>query len=166
MSMILQMRRCSPNALAALSDDESAAHAFVSPTDDSDPAFGDGSIMDLGKAWHAIHFLLTKTAWEMPKPAGSLLAGAEVGADFGYGPATILSASEVVKFTDLLAGLPEDFVQSELDFDTLHAADIYPFIWDRKDPTDIEYTSFFFDRLKKFVAEAASRGEGIAKIMI
>lgn len=164
--MILQMRRGTADALAALSKEENAAYDFISPTDRGDPAFENGSITDLGKAWHAIHFMLTKTAWDMPKPAGSLLAGSEVGADCGYGPATILSAGEVVEFSKLLADLPEGFVTSQLDFDALHAANIYPFIWDRKEPTDIEYVRSHFEKLKDFVAEAASNGEGIAKIMI
>src|SRR3712207_3831611 len=56
--------------------------------------------IDLDKAWHGIHFLLTGTAWEGQEPLCYLLVGGEyIGdEDVGYGPARVLRPHEVADF--------------------------------------------------------------------
>lgn len=162
MGMALQLRRAHADALSKLSLDEEAGLEFICPTDDEHPAYTDGSITDIDKAWHAIHFLLTKQPWSTQLPSGFLLAGTEVGAELDYGAIRVLSPSQVSDIADHLSTLPADFVNLEFDFEKLQSADIYPSIWDSNDPEDITYTASYFEDLKQFVTEAASRGEGIA----
>lgn len=56
---------------------------------------GERPSVDLDKAWHAIHYLLTGEADEVPGPLGFLVSGgAPVGAiEVGYGPARAFTSS-------------------------------------------------------------------------
>jgi len=48
--------------------------------------FEAGKSLDIDKAWHSIHFLLTGAAWEAD---GLIFGGTEIGEDgddWGYGP--------------------------------------------------------------------------------
>ena len=167
MSMILVLRRAGEEVLAALAtaDDDRIA-AFLSPEDENDPALSDGSTVDLDTAWHAIHFLLTRQPWNATMPNGFLLGGREIGEDIGYGPARILSSTEVKAAAAMLSALPDDFVRAGFDFDALQKADVYPTMWDRKDPADIDYTADYFELLRTFMATAAAANEGIAIAMM
>lgn len=156
--MCLQMRRCSADMIARLRAAPEAAGDFVVPEDyDALPA---GELIDLDKAWHAIHFLLVGAPWDVTMPQGTLLAGEELGEDFGYGPPRLWSVADVKAFDAVLASKPDDFVEKSLDFAALETADIYPTIWDRKDPEDIGYVADYFRILKKFVRETAAVGNG------
>jgi hypothetical protein len=52
---------------------------------------------DLDKAWHGLHYMLTKSAWEGEEPLNFLLkGGVEVGdIEVGYGPARVFTSEEV-----------------------------------------------------------------------
>src|SRR5262245_61651019 len=63
--------------------------------------------MDLDKAWHGIHFLLTGSAWDGEEPLCFLVKGGEeIGdEDFGYGPARILSPNQIAAWADSLSAI-------------------------------------------------------------
>lgn len=89
----------------------------VSSADNGDLDDGDAEMpdpeLDLGKSWHALHYPLTGTAWEIGDAAAStaILGGDEVGEDSGYGPARVLGPESVRAIAaDLDA----------IDIDTLH----------------------------------------------
>jgi hypothetical protein len=71
---------------------------------------GQGGEIDLDKAWHGIHFLLTGSAWEGDEPLGYLIAaGQPVGdEDVGYGPARVLRPKEVAQLDAALAAISLD----------------------------------------------------------
>ncbi len=55
---------------------------------DDDPS---DEFLDLDKAWHGLHWLLTGTADDTDTPAGqAILGGTEIGEDKGYGPSRLL----------------------------------------------------------------------------
>lgn len=165
MGMYLQLRRVNINVLTSLAElkgDDDSAYKILSPADEEDPAHKDRSIADLDKAWHAIHFLLAGDEWDATLPAGFLLSGTPVGADLGYGEARILTPVEVDDVSKFLSRLPDDFVEKNFDHAALEKAQIYPTIWDRKDPEDIKYVSSHFKELKSIVQIAAANGEGLA----
>lgn len=186
MSMTMQLRRARQDVLAELSDKGEGAYEFVDPPDQGDSAFGDGTILNIDKAWHAINFLLSRTnkgadksagshstdimtaemAWNSQLPYGFLLGGAEVGAEMEYGAVRVLQPAEVVEVSELLTGLPDEFIETELDFASLQEADVYPDIWDRRDPDDLQYVSSYFRNLREFIATAARAEEGIAQVLI
>src|SRR5687767_12235877 len=78
---------------------------------------GEGERTDLDKAWHGLHYLLTRTAWEGDAPLNFLVAGGrEVGdIDVGYGPARVLSAAEVRAAADALARLTDEELRSRFN---------------------------------------------------
>lgn len=162
--MVVQMRRCNSAMLAKLRASPDLVTDFVMPEEFEDIA--EGQLIDLDKAWHAIHFLLSGSADEAHMPEGALLAGQGIGEDVGYGPARILLPAEVLAFAGYLGSKPDDFVERHLDFAKLHAADIYPSFWDRKDPHLIKYVADNFRALKAFVGNAAAAGDAIVQILM
>lgn len=166
MSMVIQMRRADSDTLASLEQRGDMAMEFLMPDDDDDPAYEDGSIVEIDKAWQAIHFMLTRTAWDASLPQGFLLGGQAVGGDQGYGRVRLLTAAEVKTIATYLAALPDDFIAQAFSFDELQAADIYPSIWDRKEPGDIDYVAAHFADLRQFIDRAAERADGIVIALV
>lgn len=182
MSMIMQMRRATPDDIAKLESSALAAHDFVVPASSEDKAYHDGSIADLDKAWNAIHFLLTRATkgfagrrlhtlfWRFQNnaelPAGFMMAGTAVGQELAYGPVRLLQPQQIGETSVFLSALPDNFIETNLDFATLHRAGVYPAIWDRKDPDDIIYVSSIFEELRNFISIAAENGEGVAQVIM
>lgn len=121
--------------------------------------------LDVDKAWHAIHFLLTGSAWEGDFPEGFIVScGQVVGdEDLGYGPARSFSPSETAAIADLLASISDDDLQSRMDFAAMSAEGIYPDIWgdEYEDDEPGEYVQAYFGTLRTFVGEAKERGLGL-----
>jgi len=119
----------------------------------------------LDKAWHGIHYLLTKTQWEGDPPLNFLLGGGKVvgDVDVGYGPARVLDSSEAATVSAALEPITREYLTSRFDPDDMTEKQIYPDIWDRDPAEDgtLDYCLQFFDELKKFVADAAANRMGL-----
>lgn len=165
MGKIVQLRRASDAVLAELALGGPNASHFIDP-DLEDSARGDGSILGIGTSWHVIHFLLTDEHWSQRLPQGFLLAGKRVGEDVVVGPAHWLNSAEVALVDQHLKSLPEDFISKKFDFDKIQASDIYPFVWDSRDPAIIDHATHHFSQLRAFVSEAVARGQGIAHVIL
>jgi hypothetical protein len=119
--------------------------------------------IDLDKAWHGLHFLLTGTAWEGEFPANFLVSGGTpVGdVDVGYGPARAFAPAEVRRLGEFLDGLDEATLRARYEPSRLAEAEIYPdLIWTRDDEREEnwEYLLDAFTRARAFVRETADRG--------
>ena len=68
MSMIMMFRRLSDADLARLREEPELVAEYIGEADLD--GFGPFADLDIDKAWHAIHFLLTGTAWEGEPRAG------------------------------------------------------------------------------------------------
>ena len=135
------------------------------PAVDFPLAPGEVDTIDLDKAWHGIHFMLTGTAWEGAPPLNFLLhGGTDIGeVEVGYGPARGMTAAEVKAVAGALAGIDEAFMRARFDPAQMTQLDIYPGIWDR-DPADddsLGYCLEYFSALRAFVMRAAERGVGL-----
>jgi hypothetical protein len=120
--------------------------------------------MDLDKAWHGIHFLLTGSAWDGEGPLAYLLVGGRtVGEeDVGYGPARALSSAEVAAFDDALSKISMNEFRRRFDPKALLRAEIYPEIWLRDPEEDtLGYLVEYFERLKQFVSSARKAEVGL-----
>jgi hypothetical protein len=120
---------------------------------------------DLDKAWHGIHYMLTRTAWEGDPPLNFiLLGGSEVGRiDVGYGTARVFTSAEVQALHAALAPIDEALLRQRFDPPEMMKLEIYPEIWDR-DPAEDDtfaYCAEYFGTLKEFVAGAAQRRLGL-----
>lgn len=135
------------------------------PAVDFSLAPGEVDTIDLDKAWHGIHFMLTGTAWEGTPPLNFLMhGGVEIGdVEVGYGPARGMTGAEVKAVAGALAGIDEAFMRARFDPAQMMQLDIYPGIWDR-DPADddsLGYCMEYFSALRAFVMRAAERGAGL-----
>jgi hypothetical protein len=128
-------------------------------------AKGEGESLDLDKAWHGIHYLLTRSGEGGEPPLGFLLRGGrEVGdVDVGYGPARVLTAAEVRAAHEALERLPDAELRGRFDTAAMMASSIYPTIWDRDPAEDdtLGYLMAYVTELRRFLAETADAGIGL-----
>lgn len=124
--------------------------------DDGEPE----NYIDVDKAWHGIHYLLTGTAGEGTTPLSwAVLGGKEIGEDVGYGPARLLTAEQVKKISEVL--LNEDDFKAAFAPEAMEAAQIYPdVIWVRDGQESLEYLVENYRELVAFYRAAALRGDG------
>ena len=122
----------------------------------------DGDVVDVDKAWHGMHFLLTGAPWEADAPLGdAVLGGAAVGEeDVGYGPARGLSSSEVKAVAVALAPIDEAAFRQRFDGEALAEEEIYPTIWDEGDEA-LDYLAHYYVIVRQLFAEAARNGHAM-----
>jgi hypothetical protein len=141
-------------------------HAAQSPGEqDSWEEGGDGDELDVDKAWHGIHFLLTGTTWEGSFPLNFIVSGGkEIGdIDVGYGPARALMSEDVRALDGALEPLTSAELQRRFDPEQMTKLQIYPEIWDN-DPDDddsLGYLIEYYTDLRDFVRRTAERGHGL-----
>jgi hypothetical protein len=126
----------------------------------------DGSELDLDKAWHGLHFILTGTASDGEPPGGFLVhGGQEIGDEDDDSRPRLLDPTEVRQFSDFLASLSDDEITRRYDAERMTALEIYPeAMWKRDAGSQhppIDYLRGAFHDLRTFVATAAERGDGV-----
>lgn len=124
--------------------------------------------LDLDKAWHGIHFMLTGSAWEGEEPLAYLLTGGnyignEEEHDVGYGPARALTDSEVKQFAQALDKITQAEFQARYNSAQMDALEIYPSGWSQEpNPQEmIKWMTRGFVQLKEFVRGAAAESSGL-----
>jgi Domain of unknown function (DUF1877) len=140
-----------------LKSDPGQMEAFLHPDD------GDGELahsIDVDKAWHGIHFILTGHADGGPEPlCWAVLGGEEVGEEVGYGPARILQPDQVRSIAAAL--IDEAAFKARFAPQAMEAAKIYPdVIWVRDGDEALEYLVENYRELVAFYRSAAGRGDG------
>jgi hypothetical protein len=169
MSMIGNFRRASDDRIESLLRDPASILDYLGGNDEGegDEAHAD---LDVDKAWHGIHYLLTGTAWEEgERPLGFIVRGGrEVGdVDVGYGPARAFPSAEVREIASALRPLTREVVARRFDPKAMTRLDIYPSIWDRPGEEDdaLEYLLSYYDSLRNFIEGAVDQGEGLLVYM-
>ena len=126
---------------------------------------GEGVNVDLDKAWHGIHYLLTGTVWEGGEPLNFLVSGGRsVGdIDVGYGPARVLSAAETRAAHEALTQISDDDLRGRFDPGDMTSKEIYPEIWDRPPEEDdtLSYLLGHVSTLREFLAQAVEHRQGL-----
>lgn len=160
--MVLIGRRLSAEELAAVRADADVVEALLYGDLDDDQAEMPEPELDLDKAWHGIHYLLTGTVWEAGEGAGAaILGGAEVGEDGGYGPARLLDPEAVRAVAGGLDGLTVDALRARFDPAAMKAADIYPDVWSNGTDEFDDYLAPHFAELCRFYRAAAANGQAV-----
>ena len=94
MGMVVIGRRMSAEELAAVLADPTAVDALLYGDLDDDEAEMPEPELDLDRSWHAIHCLLTGTAWQIGEGAGAaILGGDEMGSFRPGGGSRVCPAS-------------------------------------------------------------------------
>src|SRR5688572_1450142 len=83
-------------------------------------------LVDVGKAWHCLHYLLTGTAWEGEPPLNFIaIGGIEVGdVDVGYGPARAFRNRELRIISEALEQISADDLRRRFDGHRMDALEI------------------------------------------
>ena len=147
MSMNMSLKQASEMELAR----------FARDGVDEDELTGGTDALELDKAWHVLHYLLSGRQADGPMPAATLLRGGrEVGEDLGYGPARALSAQETKAFAQFLAGQTTAALGARIDVDAMEQLGIYCADDDSADDVD-----HYFPQLQAYVGDAAKNGHGL-----
>ena len=129
-----------------------------------DFAPGEGEAVNVDKAWHGLHWLLTGTADEGELPLSFLLAGGrEVDdGDADIGNTHTLSARETRDVAAALDWLSDDDLRARFDAAEMTRLDLYPGIWDRGPEDDpLEYLMAYAGALREAVRGAVRNGLGL-----
>lgn len=159
MSMIGNLRAVDDGVIQALLVSPAGIHDLLYPESGEESA----DHVDLDKAWHAIHFVLTGSAWEGDFPLGFLVsAGTPVGEeDVGYGPARAFRSNEVQAINTALMQVRDDDFRQRFSVSAQKAADIYPSGGHRSDDEERPYFLEYFQTLKAFVTRIAHEKKGL-----
>lgn len=127
----------------------------------------DDSVLDIGKAWDALLFLLTGAGiGRSDGPLASIyLTGQLIDPeqDLGYGPAHYLNAADVQRVNAHIQGLTPDKLQKRYDADALIRASIYPSIWSAEDGT---YLVEIYKKLQAFYQAAAQAEQAVISFIL
>lgn len=157
MGMVWVGYRRPENTARQLLDDESGLEQLLESDDETS--------VDLDKAWHGLHWLLTGS--EGPTSdvlSDAVFGGEEIGVDLGYGPGRLLTADRVKTVHARLAQIQPDTLRQRMDHEAMESADIYPSIWDEKDVFDTVLAPAFED-LSAFYAAAAEHDESVIQTL-
>lgn len=160
MGMVACFAALSPSDLNALRKDTDRIEEFLCPDDgDSEPP----NYIDLDKAWHGIHYLLTGLAEGGPEPQSlAVFGGEEFGPEIGYGPARFLTGDQVRRVAEALAGITPESLAQRFDAEDMEAKQIYPdVIWVRDGEEALAYALENYRQLQIFYQEAAARGDAV-----
>jgi Domain of unknown function (DUF1877) len=128
------------------------------PIDPPDP---DRSI-EIEKAWHGLHFLLTGLADGGEEPACYFMRGGEDLDDEGQSRA--LGPDQVRRLSEYLSSLTAADLAQRFDPERMTTLKIYPsVIWKRADPSEspLEWLTASFEEVRRFIAKAAAAGDGV-----
>ena len=111
------------------------------------------SALDIGKAWHGIHFLLTESAGSGTGPLANVVYGlTPLDEEMSYGPVLATDATDVPAIAAALAAVADDALR--LCFDRQAMGDIYPNDWD--EPDALDWLMENLQALRRFYADAAA----------
>jgi hypothetical protein len=156
MSMTGRLRRVADRTLQSLVDEPERIADFL-----DEEGFAD---LDIDKAWHAIHFLLTGTAWEGDPPLDFLVRGGiPIGdVEIGYGPARAFTSTQVGAISSALQSFSVTQLRANYDPERMRTLEIYPHGWESASADHLDdYFLFYADELRRFLDGAVKEGEGL-----
>jgi len=117
--------------------------------------------VDVDKAWHGLHYLLTGQAdGGRPPQSWVILGGQEFGSDVGFGPARFLTPDQVRTVAELLSKTDAERLASRFDPADMARKNIYPeVIWERDGHDALEYVLENYTHLQTFYQDASDRGD-------
>jgi hypothetical protein len=160
MGMVACFTSLSSEALLKLQEEPDRIEEYLYPDDsESEPP----NYIDIDKAWHGIHYLLTGLADGGALPQSlAVIGGQEFGPDVGYGPARFLTAEQVRSVATSLSGISEEALSQRFNPKDMEAKQIYPaVIWVRDGHEALDYALEYYQQLQAFYQEAAARGDAV-----
>ncbi len=167
MGMYCELRQMSPAYAQRLLQNPGEVLQYYADAGEGElPEEAQGEDLNLDKAWHGLHYLLTGTAWGGEAPWNALLLGGEqVGDeevhDIGYGPARILLPPQVTAFSRALDQLDPARLGNRFNPAEMTKLDIYPSIWDRQDESLEEWLQESLAELQGFLRRAVAQQQAV-----
>ncbi|HXI70433.1 MAG TPA: YfbM family protein [Verrucomicrobiae bacterium] len=180
MSIEASYRRVTPHEFAKLQSDPKAASSFFGTNLDDleldnpeallakmQEQESSDRYLDIGKDWHALHFLLTgdgelgEHVTPPPPPLGNVVqGGTETEWDCTYGHVRSLTPDEVRAVAEALGKISVGDLRSRFSVESFNAADIYPHGY-RASWTEDEAESVFeiYPSVVEFFQLAAKDGD-------
>ena len=161
MSMIGNVLRLSTKKVEALRAHPERITKVLYPSE-GDTAMSDDVLLDLDKAWHGIHFMLTGSVWEGDPLLGFLVLGDDIGdVDVGYGPARGFDEAQVRAVADVLRPITTDVLRGRFDPSAQGWGDVYPMNHQSPSAETRDYFLEYYERLREFVIATAELGAGL-----
>lgn len=166
MSMICRLVAIEPEKLEEVRDDtEAALDALYEAEEEGD----EERMLDIDKAWHAIHYLLNDSAHEGEGAAGLVIFGGETIAggeeDDDGEPSQVvryLTPTQVEAVADVLREIDVEDLNERYDPDALEQAEIYPQgVWEEERQEAFEFVAEYYELLVDFYIAAAERGDAV-----
>ena len=124
--------------------------------------FGPFRDIDIDKAWHGIHFLLTGTTWEGSFPENFICCGGTALCEGnGYGSARVFDSKEAFEISKLLRETSNEDLAARYDPARMERNEIYPSIWDAEGEEGLIYLQEYFTDLRTFFQGAADKDESV-----
>ncbi len=118
--------------------------------------------IDLDKAWHGLHFLLSGSADATPGAEGFILNGEPVG-DASDAEIYAHTAESVAAFNKVLERTEPKDLLDRYDADRMRVSNVYPDLaWDQQ---DFDYLLEYFKVLRSFVQRHASAGHELVVVI-
>ena len=160
MGMVACFAPVSAETLEHLRANEDLIEEFLYPDD------GDGepdNYIDLDKAWHGIHYLLTGEAEGGQLPLSlAIFGGQEFGSEVGIGPARYLTVDQVAQVASSLTVLTVETLVAKFDAQDMEKKQIYPdVIWVRDGADSLDYLLDNYQQLAVLYRDAAVRREAM-----
>jgi hypothetical protein len=165
MSMIGKFAALPADRFALLRTDPSALDDYLFPDtgDYPDAVHSECDFLDVGKAWHGLHYLIAGTAWDTDGPLGlAVLGGEECGLDTGYGRPHCLDVSQVQAVAAALAAFALSEALARFSLAALDEAEIYPGYW-QEEADRVEWVVGELGYLTAFYRGAAAQGKVVIK---
>lgn len=159
MGMVGCFAAIDPGTQEKIRNDPSLMEEFLYPDGgDGEPEYS----IDVDKAWHGIHFMLTGKSHGGEGPLSlAVMGGDEVGEEMGYGPARLLAPKQVQEVAAALEKLTIEEFERGFKPAEMATAEIYPEgIWERDGKDALEYVLENYQQMVVFYRDAAARGDG------
>jgi len=159
-SMIMTLYVVDVEKMNTIETDGAQRHALLSETNRA-------RVLDLEKTWNGIDFLLTRTDNDKNNPRSWVIFGRkDVGEDLGYGPARLLSPSDVKEIAMLLKEETPEKLALEYDPKLMDKQGIYPQIWVRDGQEALSWLLGYYKQLVVFYGNAAKNGQGVLIVLL
>ncbi|MEM1346620.1 MAG: DUF1877 family protein [Pseudomonadota bacterium] len=166
MGMTLSLTAITDEEINRISTDQDALDAYVEA---QEAALESGQptpeSVDLDKACHAVHVLVSGSIAENDTPASLLLGGAPLDEPeedgFGAGIYAMARADKVQAFAALLEALDDDTLRTRIAEGALAAPEIYPHTWQRNEAGDVACLLAYARDVRRFLAARVAAGEGV-----
>lgn len=156
--MIFTAVAVSPAELSDLRRHPDRVFEVLSPEDGEGPR--PPVSVDLDKAWHGLHYLLTGDPWDGDPPlCWAILGGEPIGDDTGYGPPRYLIPDQVAAIASALDRATHDDLLRRFDPVRMAEEQLYPHGWG--DDADAGWLLEAFDALAGFYGQAATASHAV-----